>query len=262
MLLALLVMPVAVAARGVASRTLAQLAGAGGCISQQATLGCTPGRGLDDARAAALSPDGTSLYAVGATPAALTAFSVDAHNGLLAQLNLSAGCLVSIDQTGCGTVRALNGAAASSSRPTGSTSTSPRRPRAPSRASRASRTARSSSSRASRAARRRRSPPAAIPRPSLAGADAIAISPDGRFVYVAGASADSIVVFSRDAATGRLQVLPGGAGCMRAARTGCTPVTGLDSPSAIAISPDGTSLYVTSSAGTLTAFQRDVAGAP
>ena len=36
--------------------TLAQLAGVGGCVSQQATLGCTAARGLDDARAVALSP--------------------------------------------------------------------------------------------------------------------------------------------------------------------------------------------------------------
>ena len=57
---------------------------------------------------------------------------------------------------------------------------------------------------------------------------------------------------------GRLTPLAGAAGCLRANRTGCTPVSGVDAPSAIAISPDGTSLYVTSTAGTLTSFQRDI----
>ena len=89
---------------------------------------------------------------------------------------------------------------------------------------------------------------------SLGGADAIAISPDGHFVYVAGGTADSLLMFSRDAATGRLTQLAGTAGCLRNGRSDCGPVTGIDAPAAIAISPDGTSLYVASSAGTLTAF--------
>ena len=65
-------------------------------------------------------------------------------------------------------------------------------------------------------------------------------------------------MFARDAASGRLTQLAGTAGCLRANRTECAPVTGLDGPAAIAIAPDGTSLYVASSAGTLTSFQRDV----
>ena len=68
---------------------------------------------------------------------------------------------------------------------------------------------------------------------------------------------DAITIFTRDAATGRLLPLAGAAGCLRAEHAGCTPVTGIDSPSSIAVSPDGTSLYVTSSAGTLTSFQRN-----
>ena len=80
----------------------------------------------------------------------------------------------------------------------------------------------------------------------------------GRFVYITGYSADSLLVFSRDAASGRLTQLAGTAGCIRPNRTDCAPVTGLDGPSAIAIAQDGTSLYVASSAGTLTSFARDV----
>jgi DNA-binding beta-propeller fold protein YncE len=239
--------------------TLTELAGDGGCVSQLTTLGCTGARGLDDARAIALSPDGTTLYAVASAPASVTTFGVDAHTGILQQLNLSAGCLTSIAQTGCGTARALTGASAIAVSPdgldvyvaaatTGSVATFIRQPN------------------------RSLVQPAGIAgcttavstagcdlATGIGGADAIVISPDGRFVYVAGSADNAIIVFSRDAATGRLQPLAGATGCLRAGQSGCTPVIGLVTPSALALAPDGTSLYATSAGGTLTAFQRDVA---
>jgi 6-phosphogluconolactonase (cycloisomerase 2 family) len=239
--------------------TLAQIAGAGGCVSQQTTLGCEAGHGLDDARAIAASPDGKSLYAVAFAPASVTSFSVDDRSGLLQQLNLSAGCLASTVQNGCGSARALDGAAAVAVSPdglnvyvaaasAGAVDTFARQPNG-SLVQLAGIAGCSTTT----------VTPGCDSAPSLAGADAIAVSPDGRFVYVAGAAAHSLVIFTRAAATGRLQPLKGIAGCLRAARADCTPVVGLDSPSAIAIAPDGTSLYVTSTTGTLTAFGRDPA---
>jgi 6-phosphogluconolactonase (cycloisomerase 2 family) len=238
--------------------TLALLAGSGGCASIQPALGCTPARGLDDARAVALSPDGLSLYVAAATPAALTAFSIAPGNGLIQQLNLGAGCLASIAQDGCAAARALEGASSLvvspddlhvyvASATAGSVATFVRQPNGSlaQPAGVAGCIAATAISGCSTAT-------------SLGGADAIAISPDGRFVYVAGGTADSLLTFSRDAATGRLTQLAGSAGCFRSGRSDCAAVTGIDGPAAIAISPDGGSLYVASSAGTLTAFQRDV----
>jgi 6-phosphogluconolactonase (cycloisomerase 2 family) len=250
--------PCAVAAAASPSGTLAQLAGAGGCASAQTALGCTPARGLHDARAVALSPDGLSLYVAAAAPASLTSFSVAPGNGLLQQLNLGAGCLASVAQDGCGTARALEGASAIvvspdnlhvyvASATAGSLTSFARQPNG------------SLLQPAGVAGCISGTPVAGCSNGlSLGGADALAISPDGRFVYVAGGTADSLLVFSRDAATGRLTQLAGAAGCLRANRSDCAPVTGLDAPAAIAIAPDGTSLYVASTAGTLTAFQRDV----
>lgn len=234
------------------------LAGAGGCASAQAPLGCTPARGLDDARAVALSPDGLSLYVAAATPASVTSFGVAPGNGLLQQLNLGAGCLASVAQDGCGAARALEGASSIvvspdnlhvyvASATVGAVTSFARQPNGSlvQLAGLAGCIASTAIAGCSSAT-------------SLGGADALAISPDGHFVYVAGGSADSLLSFSRDAATGRLTQLAGTTGCLRNTRPDCTPVTGLDAPAAIAIAPDGTSLYVASGNGTLTAFQRDV----
>jgi 6-phosphogluconolactonase (cycloisomerase 2 family) len=249
--------PPALSAAASPPGTLAQLAGAGGCASIQPALGCTPARGLDDARAVALSPDGLSLYAAAATPATVTAFSVAPGNGLIQQLNLGAGCLASVAQDGCAAARALEGASSLAVSPDGVH-------------------VYVASATAGAVATLVRQPNGSLAQPagvagciattavagcstgsSLAGADAVAISPDGRFVYIAGGTADSLLTFSRDAATGRLTQLAGAAGCLRSGRTDCGPVTGMDGPAAIAISPDGAFLYVASAAGTLTAFRRD-----
>ena len=76
----------------------------------------------------------------------------------------------------------------------------------------------------------------------------IAISPDGKFLYAAATSSNSIAVFSRDADTGKLSQLPGNAGCIAAGETpigGCATANGLEGPSALAMSPDGKNVYVT-----------------
>ena len=259
-LLVCVLAPCSVAAAASPPGTLAQLAGAGGCVSAQAALGCTPARGLDDARAVALSPDGRSLYVAAATPASVTAFSVAPGNGLLAQLNLGAGCLASVAQDGCGGARALEGASAIAVSPDNLH---------------------------------------VYVASATAGAVAsFARQPNGSLVQlngIAGCIVDDCNGRLRDGpAAGRRRrdrdlarrplrlrrrrhrrcahrvlarrrhrtadAAPGGRRVpARQSRANCTPVTGIDGPSSIAITPDGTSLYVTSaSAGTLTAFQRDV----
>ncbi len=50
---------------------------------------------------------------------------------------------------------------------------------------------------------------------ALAGADSVALSPDGRSAYVLGSSLiDAVAVFARDRSTGALSQLRGRAGCV------------------------------------------------
>lgn len=84
----------------------------------------------------------------------------------------------------------------------------------------------------------------------LAGALALAVTPDGAHVYVAGADDDAIAIFARDAGTGGLSFVG-------VARDGSDGVADLRVPDALAVSPDGAHVYVTSrEANALVVFAR------
>jgi len=99
--------------------------------------------------------------------------------------------------------------------------------------------------------------------PALSGVAALAISPDGRFLYAVSyglaPGGDSVVTLQRDTASGALRALPGTRGCVQS-RPGreCRAVAGLEGASAIAISGDGRFVYVASAvSGAVRGFVRN-----
>lgn len=54
----------------------------------------------------------------------------------------------------------------------------------------------------------------------------IAISPDGKSVYVANGRTEALSVFARDPATGALTQVPGAAGCLSTVQSGITAACG------------------------------------
>jgi DNA-binding beta-propeller fold protein YncE len=75
----------------------------------------------------------------------------------------------------------------------------------------------------------------------------IAISPDGKSVYMVGFDSNSVAVFDRDPRTGALHQKPGKAGCIaEGGEDGCAETDSILIPVAVEVSPDGRNVYVAS----------------
>jgi 6-phosphogluconolactonase (cycloisomerase 2 family) len=92
---------------------------------------------------------------------------------------------------------------------------------------------------------------------NLDGATDIALSKDGRFVYVTAFKGNAVTVMTRDPYTGKLAALPGG--CLSKTATGaCTAARGLNGAYNIALSPDERNAYVASRySAAIAVFRRD-----
>lgn len=244
---------------------LSQLGGRGGCVydprggSAQGLHVDLPGRcssaeSLDGAYDAVVSPDGRNLYVGSFQADSISAFARDAATGVLRQVDGAGGCFVEQPfQTICGPAPGLDGISAVAVSPDGrnvyaasyfahSVVTFVR-----GRASGELSLLDGDAVCFSEAEVEWECRPAA----GIYGASSVAVSPDGRNVYVAGSLGASVAVFARTPATGALAQLPGAAGCLRDAALEveadtCGRAPALDSATSVAVSPDGRSVYVAS----------------
>jgi DNA-binding beta-propeller fold protein YncE len=94
----------------------------------------------------------------------------------------------------------------------------------------------------------------------LRGAEGVAVSPDGKNVYVASPGSDALTVFDRDSETGLLTQAPEDDGCINMDGSDeCAEGRALEGASAISVSPDGKSVYLASNepGGGIAVFRRD-----
>jgi 6-phosphogluconolactonase (cycloisomerase 2 family) len=241
---------VSVFARVSGTGALRQLPGGRGCVGEPASRGCARGRGLRVARNVTLSPDERFVYVTAAGSEAVAAFARSSRTGALRQLRGRAGCLQPRGGDGCGRARALANAHELALSADG-------------------RFAYVASTGSNGVAILRRSPVTGALSPvpgrggcveegggadgcargrALRGAHSVALSRDGRLLYVAGNASDAIAVFARDPASGALRQLAGVRGCV-GAPSGCTPARGLRGVHQLAVSPTGRDVYAASEVG-------------
>jgi DNA-binding beta-propeller fold protein YncE len=178
--------------RNTTTGAITQPAGKAGCVSEDGSGPCADGHGLSAARSVAVSADGKSVYLAGV--GGVARFKRDTTTGALTQPFGSAGCV------GGSGVHCADGR-------------------------------------------------------GLDEPWSVAVSPDGKSVYVASDDPDrtyngEVARLNRDTTTGALTQPAGSAGCV--SETGetssgpCADGHGLTSPYSVAVSPDGKSVYVAS----------------
>jgi DNA-binding beta-propeller fold protein YncE len=164
---------------------LTQPAGAAGCISETGAGNCADGHALNGPTGVAVSPDGKSVYVASTPGNAVAQLNRNTTTGAITQPAGTAGCVSQGGAGPCAVGHALRG-------PTG-----------------------------------------------------VAVSPDGRSVYVASSGSNAVARLNRNTTTGAITQPAGTAGCISQTGAGpCADGRGLNGPYSVAVSADGKSVYV------------------
>jgi DNA-binding beta-propeller fold protein YncE len=221
--------------------------------------GCTGAPGLRDAAFMAVSPDGRSVYVTARGSDTITAFARDRLTGVLTRVAGAGGCATRAAATpGCG-------AAPSLARPSGVTVTPDGRFVYVSAENSDSivvfrRNTRTGGITLAGCVGASARDPSCAEVPTLETPIGLAVSPDGRQLYVAAWAEDAVVVLNRDPASGALTF----GSCLSSYGTrhvpNCTPLAGSDGMSWVTVSPDGRNVYATArDDNSVHAFARDPA---
>lgn len=238
---------------------LTQAPGTSGCVAAKAAAGCGRALGLVGPNSVAVSADGRNVYATSLKSDAVAVFARNPKTGALTQSRDGRGCLSGAATSGCTTGRALDGPDVVTVSPDGHNVYV------------------GSFVGNAIAVFARNGSTGALTQPAgtggciggapadgcatglaLSAPEGLAISGDGNTVYVAAAVSNALGVLARDPSTGALTQATDGTGCIvQSALAGCTTGTQLAGANAVTVSPDDSSVYVTSLvSNTVTSFTR------
>jgi DNA-binding beta-propeller fold protein YncE len=231
--------------RDKATGALSQATDGSGCIANAATTGCTTGRALDGADVVVASPDGENVYVGSFFGNAVAEFDRDPSTGALTQPSDDSGCVVDSPTTGCTTGLALKspeGMAISedgddvyvATAVSNALLTLARDPSTGVLSQATDGTGCISNSATT----------GCTTGIQLAGANAVAVSPDDDDVYVTSLISNSLTSFTRDSSTGLLTQKSGTSACViYVLAVGCSLGRAFSQPEGLTASPDGASVY-------------------
>jgi DNA-binding beta-propeller fold protein YncE len=236
--------------RDTTTGAISQPAGTAGCVSETGAGTCANGHGLDFPLGVAVSPDGKSVYVASAGTSAVARFNRNTTTGAITQPAGALGCVSDTGGGSCANGHGLTGARSVAVSPDG-------------------KSVYVASSDGFVARLNRNTTTGAITQPAgttgcvsengggtcanghgLNTPLGVAVSPDGKSVYVGSADSDAVARFNRNATTGAITQPAGTAGCVSNMGAGlCAAGHGLDGADQVAVSADGKNVYVTSNGG-------------
>ena len=243
---------------------LVQLGGTAACVSETGTGGvCSTGKGLDEPRGVAVSPDSKNVYVASTTSDGVAAFARDLKTGVLTQLAGTAGCVTDSGTGGsCADGVALLGARAVALSANGkSLYVASRDSDAVAVFARDGKTgALTQLAGTAGCVSDSGSAGACVNGVGLDFPTSVAVSPNGKNVYVTSSGSSAVTVFARDVGTGALTQLAGTDGCVSQDGTGgqCAVGKALQGAFAVVVSSNGKNVYVAArDSNAVASFARD-----
>jgi 6-phosphogluconolactonase (cycloisomerase 2 family) len=247
---------IAIFARSARTGKLVQPPGTGGCIAAKGAGGCAKAVGLDGPNSVAVSPDGRSVYATSRASNSLTVFRRNQKTGSLRQLPAGFGCISGLPVPVCASGRALVGPDVVVVSPDGknvyvgsffgNAVAVFNRDKVSGALAQAGGTTGCIAEAISGCA-------GGI---ALGAVEGLVVTSTG--VYTGSALSNAVAVLTRDPATGILAQATSGSGCIVGSPlSGCTTGFEVNGANAVAVSPGGEDVYVTSLlSNSVTSFSR------